>query len=301
MEKTPETPAEKLEDLMLVPGMTHDLGGGFVVRRLLPYRKKRMVGPFIFFDHMGPAEFIPSAETDIRPHPHIGLSTLTYLYEGRMVHRDTLGRVQTILPGEVNWMTSGKGIAHSERAHLDDYGKKVRVQGLQFWVALPDATEDQDPSFAHYEKSTLPVFPGNGFKATVVTGKAFGLSSPVKVSSPSVFVDIAVKTESEISFTPEKSDFEIAIYVLKGKVTYRNAAVEAGHLAILRESANLNLTADPETHFVMIGGEPFQTPRFIYWNFVSSSREKIEVAKKNWKEENWPTIPGEHERIPLGD
>ena len=290
------------EEMMLVPGMTHDLGGGFVVRRLLPFRKKRMVGPFIFFDHMGPAEFVPNSVTDIRPHPHIGLSTLTYLYEGRMVHRDNLGTVQTITPGEVNWMTSGKGIAHSERAHADDYGKKVRMQGLQFWVALPDETEDQAPSFRHYTQNQIPVFKGEGFTASVVTGKAFGLTSPVQVSSPSVFLDVKTDADSKIEFTPEKENFEIAVYVLKGKIDYRSGTIEEGHLGILASSSALLLLASAGTHFVVIGGEPFQTPRLIWWNFVSSSKEKIEAAKKAWKEEKFALIPGdEKERIPLGE
>jgi redox-sensitive bicupin YhaK (pirin superfamily) len=289
------------EEMMLVPGMTHDLGGGFIIRRLLPYHKKRMVGPFIFLDHLGPVEFTPNSVTDIRPHPHIGLSTLTYLYEGRMVHRDSLGRVQTILPGEVNWMTAGSGIAHSERAHADDYGKKVRMQGLQFWVALPDTKEDEAPSFRHYEKNKIPIFEGVGFIANIITGKAFGLESPVEVSSPMIFLDVLAEQASEINFVAEKSDFEIAVYVLTGKVTYRSGTIESGHLAILTHTNELKFQAEANTHFIVIGGEPFSTPRFIYWNFVSSSREKIETAKKAWKDERFPTVPGEHERIPLGE
>jgi redox-sensitive bicupin YhaK (pirin superfamily) len=289
------------EAMMLVPGMTHDLGGGFVIRRLLPYRKKRMVGPFIFLDHMGPVEFVPNSESDIRPHPHIGLSTLTYLYEGRMVHRDSLGSVQTILPGEVNWMTSGRGIVHSERAHADDYGKKVRMQGLQFWVALPDSTEDQAPSFRHYEKNVLPVFSGKDFSATIVVGSAWGLTSPVEASSPSIFMDLQAKNTAEISFTPAQVNFEIAVYVLTGKLQYRDGEIAAGTLAILHESNDIRLQAETGTHFIIIGGEPFAKPRFIWWNFVSSSHEKIEVAKAAWKSDTMGQVPGEHERIPLGD
>jgi redox-sensitive bicupin YhaK (pirin superfamily) len=287
--------------MMLVPGMTHDLGGGFVIRRLLPYRKKRMVGPFIFLDHMGPVAFTPNAETDIRPHPHIGLSTMTYLYEGRMVHRDSLGSVQTILPGEVNWMTAGRGIVHSERAHADDYGKKVRMQGLQFWVALPDATEDQAPSFRHYEKSGLPIFEGDDFKATIVVGSAWGLTSSVEPSSPMIFMDIVAKNCAEISFVPAKADFEIAVYVLTGKLSYREGVIEAGTLAILKDSSDVRLTAQADTHFIIIGGEAFPNRRYIWWNFVSSSHDKIDAAKAAWIADTMGQVPGEHERIPIGD
>jgi redox-sensitive bicupin YhaK (pirin superfamily) len=289
------------EEMMLVPGMTHDLGGGFIIRRLLPFRKKRMVGPFIFLDHMGPVEFVPNSMSDIRPHPHIGLSTMTYLYEGRMVHRDNIGQIQTILPGEVNWMTAGQGIVHSERAHADDYGKKVRMQGLQFWVALPDANEDDAPSFRHYEKKVIPEFKGEGFQASIITGSAFGLTSPVQVSSPMIFSDLQTTRATEILFRPENKNFEIAIYVLSGKISYRSGTVEAGTLAILQSATEFNFRADANTHFIIIGGEAFTTARFIWWNFVSSSRDKIEVAKKRWKEERFPIVPGETERIPLGE
>lgn len=290
------------EDAMLVTGATHDLGGGFMIRRLLPYRKKRMVGPFIFLDHMGPIEFAPNSVTDIRPHPHIGLSTLTYLFQGRMVHRDILGNVQTILPGEVNWMTAGKGIVHSERAHADDYGKKVRMEGLQFWVALPDGAENGEPSFQHYEKSVLPVFEGGGFSATLVAGGAFGLRSPVRVSSPTIFMNIVANRASEVLFTPESGDFEIAVYVLKGALSFKSTRVEAGTIAILNVASSYSLRADAESHFILIGGAAFKTPRLIWWNFVSSSKEKIEAAKLAWKEQRFPLIPGDdQERIPLGD
>ena len=290
-----------IEEMMLVAGSVHDLGGGFVIRRLLPYRKKRMVGPFIFLDHLGPVEFTPNHETDIRPHPHIGLSTMTYLYEGRMVHRDSLGQTQTILPGEVNWMTAGNGIVHSERSHADDYGNKIRMQGLQFWVALPDSKEDQAPSFLHYEKKQIPEFNGEGFHAHVVTGRAFGLTSPVAVSSPQVFLDLRSTKATLVHFEPEDKNFEIAVYVLSGKLTYQAREVEKGILALLPSSAAFDFQVEDNTHFIVIGGEAFPNEKLIWWNFVSSSKDKIESAKKRWKEERFPTVPGETERIPLGD
>ena len=296
-----DSPKTYDELLMLVPGMTHDLGGGFVVRRLLPFRKKRMVGPFTFFDHMGPAEFAPSRETDIRPHPHIGLSTLTYLYEGRMVHRDTLGNVQTIVPGEVNWMTAGRGIAHSERAHADDYGKPTRMQGLQFWVALPDDAEDEEPSFQHLPESALPVITGDRYRATVVAGSAWGKTSPLRVSSPSIFIDVRAEAGAAVSFTAERATFEIALYVLRGRVSYFGHPIEAGQLVVLKDSTGLRFEASEDTHFVVIGGEPFTTPRLIWWNFVASTKEKIQAAQAAWKEDRFGQIAGETERIPLGE
>ncbi len=290
-------------EFILVPGMTHDLGGGFVVRRILPFRKKRMVGPFIFFDHMGPIEIIPTKHTDVRPHPHIGLSTLTYLFKGRIVHRDTLGNVQTIMPGEVNWMTSGRGIVHSERIHPEDQGHKISMEGLQFWVALPDETEDQEPSFDHYDKSQLPVYEAAGFRATVVAGSAFGLTSPVKVSSPLLLMDVHVSAGAaqKVSLKPAAADFEIAVYVMAGSVNYGAETITTGNLGVLNSAAEVELRAESGSHFIIIGGETIKTPRLIYWNFVSSSRDKIKAAAKLWKEEKFPLIPGdEKERIPLG-
>ena len=289
-------------EFLVVPGMTHDLGGGFIIRRLLPFRKKRMVGPFTFLDHMGPVEYVPSAQTDIRPHPHIGLCTMTYLYEGRMVHRDNIGQVQTILPGEVNWMTAGRGIAHSERAHADDYGKKIRMQGLQFWVALPDGKEEIEPSFAHYSEAQIPIYTGSGFRAKVITGTHFDLTSPVEASSPMLFMDLVTQEACEINLNPAQKNFELAFYVLSGSVTHRGKTIQAGEIAILNDLSDLKLAAQSNSHFIVIGGEPFQTPRFIWWNFVSSSRELISKAKKDWKEERFALIPGDdQERIPLGD
>ncbi len=294
--------SENPNEFLSVPGMTHDLGGGFMIRRLLPFHKRRMVGPFVFLDHMGPIEIVPSAQSDIRPHPHIGLSTLTYLFEGRIIHRDHLGTVQEILPGEVNWMTAGSGIVHSERAHPEDYGKKIRMQGLQFWVALPDALEDVAPSFIHYGRSQIPEFQGAGFNARVVTGSQFGLTSPVAVASPSVFLDIRATSDTKIQIVPEQSNFQIAFYVLEGSIQYLSHTVQAGHIAVVGGLKEIELMVNRGTHFIVIGGEPFDVPRFVWWNFVSSSREKIERARKAWKENLFPLIPGDQsERIPLGE
>jgi redox-sensitive bicupin YhaK (pirin superfamily) len=291
-----------LLSMIIKTGSTHDLGGGFVVRRLLPFRKKTMVGPFIFLDHMGPFEFVPVPHSDIRPHPHIGLSTLTYLYDGRMVHRDSLANEQVIKPGEVNWMTAGKGIVHSERIHKDDHNKKIKMEGLQFWVALPDDLEDQDPSFLHYEEPSIPVFKGKGFRVAVIGGKAFDLLSPVQVSSPLVFLNFEVSDDAEIPFKAEKADFEIALYVLKGEVHCEGQTLKSGQLGVLKKSSTYGFKAKKDTRFVLIGGEPFKSHRFIEWNFVSSSKEKIEAASRDWQDEKFPLIPGDDkERIPLGD
>jgi redox-sensitive bicupin YhaK (pirin superfamily) len=260
-----------------------------------------MVGPFIFFDHMGPIEFKPNRKSDIRPHPHIGLSTLTYLVKGRMVHRDNLGSVQTILPGEVNWMTAGKGIVHSERAHPEDYGKSVAMEGLQFWVAIPDETEDQPPSFHHYEKSQIPVHEGEGFRAKIVVGSAYGLKSAVRATSPTILAEFTASAGANISFEPEDGDFELALYVLKGGVSYYKTLIPEGHLAILKSESVIEFTPTSNSHFVILGGAAFKTPRLIWWNFVSSTKEKIDAAREAWRNDTYPKIPGETERIPLGE
>jgi redox-sensitive bicupin YhaK (pirin superfamily) len=285
-----------------VPGMTHDLGGGFVVRRLLPFRGKRMIGPFAFFDHMGPAEFVPGPESDIRPHPHIGLSTLSYLYEGRLLHRDSLGNVQGVVPGEVNWMTAGRGIVHSERAFPEDYGKMARMEGLQFWVALPDADEDREPAFRHFSASDFPRATFGGIEAVVVAGRAFGKTSPFQLTSPGFLLDLRAESAGRVTFEPESSTHECGVYVAKGRARFEGESIEAGTLAALPARDACEIEADAGTRLAVFGGQPFHAPKLIWWNFVSSSKEKLEAAKKAWKEERFPLIPGEDkERIPLGD
>lgn len=291
--------SEDTSKKMRIDSREHDLGGGFTVKRLLPFAKKRMVGPFIFLDHIGPVAIAIGQNTDVRPHPHIGLSTLTYLFEGRMVHRDSLGFAATIAPGEVNWMTAGRGISHSERAHEDDKTKIRHLHGLQFWVALPDDKEDIDPSFEHYKASQIPQKDTDDYQLKVICGEAFGLSSPVAVSSPLIFAEFKSKKDHRVQTA--LPGFESAIYVVSGEVCVNGEWIHASQMETLPTNMDLNLEAKAGAHFVLIGGEAFATPRHIWWNLVSSNRERIEAVKKSWKDRSFPQVPGETEFIPLPD
>lgn len=286
-------------DQIKIIAKPHDLGGGFVVARVLPQVAKRRVGPFVFFDHMGPVTVRPQQNIDVRPHPHIGLSTLTYLIEGRMVHRDSLGSEQTILPSEVNWMTAGKGISHSERSHEQDKQIERSLEGLQLWIALPDELEDCEPRFHHYAKDTIPRVKNENHEISVVAGQAFGLSSPVQVSSPLVFAIIdGHKSTSEISV--HFDNFEIGLYVLKGQVKVNSVTSLAPHeMLVLPLGAKVDLQFGAASSFVILGGEPMSSPRHIWWNLVSSSKEKIEAAKQSWINRSFPMVPGETEFIPV--
>lgn len=273
-----------------------DLGGGFVVRRLLPAAAMRAVGPFIFFDHFGPVEHRPIDNFDVRPHPHIGLATVTYLFEGAMVHRDNLGYVQRIEPGAINWMTAGRGIAHSERGPDDLRNKPYPMHGLQLWCALPLAQEECAPAFEHTPASAIPVFNGDKFTARVLVGDAFDLSSPVTTLVETLYIDFDLKTGAD--FTLPSTTLERAIYVISGAVTVDGNTVEPLHMAQLTGAAT-HITAAIDTRLVLIGGAPLDAHRHIWWNFVSSSRERIEQAKQDWKEQRFAPIPGETEFIPL--
>lgn len=281
----------------LIDARPHDLGGGFNVKRILPFAKKRMVGPFIFLDHMGPLNIQPQQNTDVRPHPHIGLSTLSYLFEGRLVHRDSLGVTATIVPGEVNWMTAGSGISHSERSHDDDRNKVRPFHGLQFWVALPDGAEDIAPSFQHYEAKQIPRKETDEYSLSVIAGSFLGLSSPVLISSPLVFTEF--KAKKDFSLKATLPGFESAVYVVEGELNVNGTNIHAAQMETLPTDEALDLKVKAGTHFVIIGGEAFKTPRHIWWNLVSSSKDKIEAAKKAWKEGSFPMVPGETEFIPL--
>ena len=281
--------------MIKIEGRKTDLGGGMVVHRILPYRSKRMVGPFCFLDHMGPVTIKPDQNSDVRPHPHIGLSTLTYLFEGHIVHRDSLGTVATIKPGEVNWMTSGKGISHSERSVASEIHQGRKLDGLQFWVALPDGQEDIDPSFNHYEQNQIPFHENKTRKITVVAGEALDMKSPVVTSSPMIFMTI----ESYEDFTFEFAipNFELAAYVANGEI--ETSQTEMNQMLVFDVNTKLAVNIKKNSKIIIIGGVPFTTPRYLWWNFVSSSKEKIEIAKNEWKSGSFPAVPGETERIPL--
>jgi len=283
----------------LIHGLTRDIG--FPVRRLLPSAAARTVGPFVFFDHMGPVEFdAGTTEGDVRPHPHIGLATVTYLFSGAMMHRDSLGVVQRITPGAVNWMASGRGIVHSERVPDDIREQKVPVHGLQMWVALPAADEDGDAVFAHYAADDMPTAEVDGARLHVLIGTAFGVTSPVRAASPTLYVAATAPAGSSVTVPAEVS--ERAVYVVKGALTIDGEAIEAGTLAILAPGVSVAVTVTSDAVFMVLGGEPLPEPRFVWWNFVSTSKGKIEAAKLAWTARDksvFGDIPGETEWIPL--
>jgi redox-sensitive bicupin YhaK (pirin superfamily) len=256
--------------------------GGFEVGRVLPHHGGRMVGPFIFFDHMGPAEFRPGfpANVDVRPHPHIGLSTLSYLFEGAMTHRDSVGQTQVIRPGEVNWMTAGRGITHSERFE-DLRAHGGRMNGIQTWIALPVEAEEADPAFYHYEAGELPHYESeDGLSATLIAGEAFHARSPVQVSSPLFYVHWTLKAGARAQLGTEYP--ERAAYVAQGVVEVDGRQFHEGQMLVFLPGEPVLFTAVTPAIVMLLGGEPVG-PRFIEWNFVSSSRDRIEQAKADWR------------------
>ncbi|HTH98015.1 MAG TPA: pirin family protein [Stellaceae bacterium] len=255
--------------------------GGFEVGRVLPVAARRMVGPYVFFDHMGPVTFPAHIDRhiDVRPHPHIGLSTLTYLFAGEITHRDSVGSCQDITPGAVNWMTAGRGITHSERferAHREG----DRVHGIQAWVALPEADEETDPGFSHHPAAELPSVEAKGFKARLAAGSAFGLTSPVQVYSPQFYMHVTAEAGARVPLPAEHK--ERAAYIVEGTVELGGARFEAGRMLVFDPGADVTLTALAPSTLMLLGGEPLGT-RFIEWNFVSSSKERIEQAKADWR------------------
>ncbi len=278
----------------------HDLGE-FRVLRILPHRDKRAVGPFVFFDHMGPATFPAGNGVNVRPHPHIGLATLTYLFEGSILHRDSLGNIQEIFPGDVNWMTAGYGIVHSERETIENRSREHRLNGLQVWLALPEEKAEIDPDFQHVKKEELPHRIEPGWTARVVAGSAWELSSPVNVHSPTCYLDIVADRGAEISL-PEEHE-ELAVYLMAGSAVTgsSNNALEKGDFAIL-SSSERTVTASENLRIIVIGGKAFDQPPHLNWNFVSFDRDKITQARERWVRREFPEIPGDdREFIPLPD
>ena len=271
--------------------------GGFSVRRLLPSAARRTVGPFVFFDHMGPADFAPGHGIDVRPHPHIGLATVTYLFEGAIEHRDSLGTVQTITAGDVNWMTAGRGIVHSERSPADLRRSGYRMQGLQTWVALPRDQERCEPAFVHHPGASLPVIDMPGVTMRLIAGSAFGQTSPEAVASSMFY--IAVEMESGASFVLPDEYEERAVYVLDGDVSINDGHLEAASMAVLNPSEPVTLCAHAPTRLMLLGGAPLDGERFLWWNFVASDRAAIEEASERWRQGGFDPVPGETEFIPL--
>ena len=272
--------------------------GGFTVARVLPFAKRRMVGPFIFFDHMGPSTFLPGNGIDVKPHPHIGLATVTYLYEGALTHRDSLGHVQDIHPGDVNWMIAGEGIVHSERTPVTLRKNKFQMHGIQTWVALPQKDEDSLPSFNHYPFSTLPRWVKGGINFRLIAGEAFGHISPVETFSKMFYIDIFSEQENELYIKDELFG-ERALYIAEGHITISGEEFRSRNLIVFKNGHEIKVALQKNTRCLLLGGESFKEKRFIWWNFVSSTENKIEKAKIKWKKQNFPIVPDENEFVPL--
>lgn len=275
----------------------HDLGGGFVVRRLLPAAARRAVGPFVFFDHFGPVTAGPDDDHDVRPHPHIGLATVTYLFEGAMMHRDSTGAVQRIEPGAINWMTAGRGIVHSERAPDDLRGHTRRSHGLQLWVALPADAEEGEPAFAHTPAAAIPALEAGGARLRVLLGEAFGAVSPVRTASPTLFVDAQL---SDGDAFPAPLADERALYGIDGPFLLDGEPVPAQTLVLLQPGEEPLIAAEADVRVALIGGTPLGE-RFVWWNFVSSRKARVEQAADDWAAGRFAAVPGETEFIPLPD
>ncbi len=286
---------------LLITGRSRDLGEGFVVRRVLPATNRMMVGPFIFFDHMGPTHFAPGPAINVRPHPHVALATVTYLFDGEILHRDSLGYAQEIYPGDLNWMIAGRGIVHSERTTPRSLREGVFLNGIQSWVALPDGHEDDAPQFTHHPRSTLPVIERSGSRLRVLAGEAFGRRSPAQVVWPTLYVDAQLEAGAAIEIDGQYE--ERGIYVADGEVIADGETIGAGVLAILRSDASVKIASNAASRCILLGGSKFPTPRIISWNFVASTAERLERARRDWRDREltrFPVVPGdEHEFIPL--
>jgi redox-sensitive bicupin YhaK (pirin superfamily) len=290
-----DAPACDAIEHVIVP-RTADLGG-FTVRRGLPHAKRRMVGPFIFFDHMGPAEFRSGQGIDVRPHPHIGLATVTYLFDGEIVHKDSLGSDIPIRPNELNWMTAGRGIVHSERTALARRVDGATLHGLQCWVALPLDAEEQAPSFVHYDAPALPTVSGEGKTVRVVAGSAFGARSPVATTWDTLFAE--VRLDAGATLPLDATYEERALYVVAGEIDVQGDHFSVGQLIVFRPGDRITVHAVGAAHLVILGGAAMDGPRHIWWNFVSSRKDRIDQAKADWKAGRFTGVAGDSEFIPL--
>jgi hypothetical protein len=286
---------------LLVQGRAHELSPGFAVRRVLPSVKRRMVGPFIFLDHFGPMVVPPGGNgMEVRPHPHIGLATVTYLFEGGIFHRDSLGYAQAIRPGDVNWMTAGSGIAHSERTEEAMKKTGFRMHGVQTWVALPKAHEETAPSFQHVPAGELPAWQEAGTSLRLIVGSYAGRTAPTTHFSPIFYVAGEMPAAGGIKVLPEHA--ERSLYLSEGTATVGDRQLGVGDLAVLAAGVPVDVLAGPQgARLMLLGGAPIEGPRHIWWNFVSSSKERIEKAKADWKEGRFAKVPGDSEFIPLPD
>lgn len=285
-------------DLVILPPV-RDLGDGFNVRRALPSAQRRMVGPFIFFDQMGPTAFSNGSGLDVRPHPHIGLSTLTYLLEGEIEHRDSLGSLQTIRPDEVNLMTAGSGITHSERSPAAARATGGPLFGLQTWIALPADRQEIAPAFDHYSAAEIPMIEADGVRLSVVVGQSDGLNSPVRTYSDTLYADLVM--DGGTRYQLKADHVERAVYVVSGglEIVGQQGCFETGEFIVFKPGAEIVLRAIGATRLMLVGGEPFPEQRQIFWNFVSTSADRIEQAKRDWREGRFARVPGDDEFIPL--
>ena len=281
----------------ILKGRPRDLGGGLIVSRVLPGHPHQMVGPFIFFDQMGPLEAAPGQDVDVRPHPHIGLATVTWLFEGELIHRDSLGVVQPIAPGDVNWMTAGRGIVHSERGDPQLKKSARRMFGIQSWVALPLEREDAEPAFSHHPAASLPKIQLPGVRLTVIAGAAFGDESPAPVYSKMFYV--AAEMEAGASLRLPAGHEERGVYLVQGDVHVDGEPLPERGLAFVSSDKKIQIQAKTQSRLMLLGGDRMAERRFIWWNYVASSKERIEAAKQRWREQRFPAIPGETEFIPL--
>ena len=290
----------------IIEPRAHDLGGGFRVRRVLPFHAQRMVGPFIFFDHFGPVDYAPGEGFDVRPHPHIGLSTVTYLFEGAIEHRDSLGTDAVIRPGAVNWMTAGRGIVHSERTPAPERAAGQSMHGLQTWVALPRTHEGMPPAFDHHPADTLPEFDHRGARMRVLAGSAFGHTSPVHFPWPILYIAFEAETGANL-ILPQDIAQERALYLVSGKTIIDGEEIGEGQMVVFSEGADVAIRLEPGTKGVFCGGAAMDGPRKIEWNFVASDSALLDQAKEDWAHaagaggsERFPLVPGDTaEWIPL--
>ena len=293
----PDCPNADLDSLetLIIP-RARDLGG-FEVRRALPSPKRQMVGPFIFFDQMGPAEFITDGGIDVRPHPHIGLGTVTYLYQGEFEHRDSVGTHQMIYPGEVNWMVAGRGVTHSERTSAETRATRHKLFGIQTWIALPEEHEEMAPDFEHHKKDALPHIDEKGVQAKLILGTAYGKTSPVKMQSETFYLDVVLEPGAQFPLPEDHEDR--GLYITQGSVEIAGDVFEAGRMMVFRPGDRVSVRAGEQgARLMALGGETMNEGRYIWWNFVSSSRDRIEEAKEAWKAADWENGPF---KLPAGD
>ncbi|MDJ0951932.1 MAG: pirin family protein [Alphaproteobacteria bacterium] len=280
---------------LIIEGQPKDLGG-FSVRRVLPSPRQRSVGPFVFYDEMGPATFPAGEGIDVRPHPHIGLATITYMFTGEIMHRDSLGYTQPIRPGAVNWMTAGRGIVHSERSG-PDRERESRMHGMQAWIALPADLQEIDPSFEHYPADRIPTLSRPGVRMTLIAGTAYGEASPVIVQSPMFYVEADLEAGARLALPDEHADR--AAYVVSGRITVEGRPLTGGALVVFQPGQGAEIAAETEAKVMLLGGAPLPEPRVLWWNFVATDQDRIDAAKRKWAAGGFERIEGDDEFIPL--